>query len=94
MHPGDHADHRIVRSRVQHRAQDRLRIGQHRTPDDLDRDVARLVEQRGDLLRLLGDLGEGLFAVQPLTAGEEPDLLAFERILHGVTPLFVMDIGA
>ena len=36
-------------------------------------------EAVGDRLRLLGDLAQGLLAVEVLAAGDEPDLVAVER---------------
>jgi hypothetical protein len=47
-------------------------------PHHLARHVIGTVEQRDDLLRLLGHLREHLVTVQRLAAGEEPDLVGRE----------------
>jgi hypothetical protein len=74
VHPGDDADAGRVGVGLEHRAADRAGVGEHRLPDHPDRAPAGLVERGGDPLGLLGDLLQGLLAVQPLAAGEEPDL--------------------
>jgi hypothetical protein len=73
VHPRDHPDGALHRGVATH-AQDLLARGEHRLPDHPDGDLRRLVELAGDLARLPGDLVQRLLAVQPLAAGEEPDL--------------------
>jgi hypothetical protein len=69
-----------------HRPPDGGGVGEHRLPHHPDRHLGGLVERRGDPLRLLGDLLQGLLAVQPLAAGQEPDLVRLERVVdHGGT---------
>jgi hypothetical protein len=80
VHPGDHADAVVVGVRGDHGGPDAGRVGQHRTPHDPQRHLLRPVQPRDHLLRLGGDLGERVLAVQALAAGQEPDLATVEGI--------------
>src|SRR5699024_11581353 len=91
VHPGDDAEDAVVGPGLDEGAFDRLRVGQDRLPDDPDGNVLGCVECAGQLLWLLGDLIEGLRAVETLAAGEEPDLLALEWIAH-VNCSFAMSV--
>jgi hypothetical protein len=86
VHPGDDADARRVLVGPPDDRSDRGGAGQHGLPDDPDRHVAGRVDRRRHPLRLLGDLGEGVLAVQALAAGQEPHFLAGEGVVdHDVS---------
>ena len=78
VHPGDQADDVVVRVRVEGGTADGIGVLQNRLPDDLHGNVAGRIEGAGNLLGLVGDLAEGLLAVEVLASGEEPDLVLVE----------------
>ena len=67
-----------------HRAADRGGVGEHRLPDHPHRHLGGVVQRVGDAAGLVGHLLQGLLAVQPLAAGQEPDLVRGERVGHRV----------
>jgi hypothetical protein len=79
VHPRGDADDGVVEVRLEHRALDRLGVGEDGLPDELDGDVRGGRELVADGPGLLGDLAQGLLAVEALAAGEEPDLLRGEE---------------
>ncbi|MEG8035510.1 hypothetical protein QP157_09305 [Sphingomonas sp. LR61] len=77
VHPGGDADDLVVGARLDQGAADAVGVLQDRLPDELDRQGAGQLGVHG--LALLLHLAQRLLAVQPLGAGEEPDLVAVER---------------
>ena len=77
VHPGDDPDDLVPRVHVEGEATDAVGILEHGFPHDAD---GELRKPGDDGLGLLGDLTEGLFAVEVLAAGDEPDLAGGERI--------------
>ncbi len=83
VHPADHPHAAIVGAGVETGSADRVGGRQHRAFDDPHRDRVGTVEGGHDLVRLVGDLTEGVVSVERLAAGEEPDLLAGEGLDGG-----------
>ena len=82
VHPGDNAEHLVVSVCLKEEAPDRVGTRQDGLPHDLDRDVARGVEDVDNALRLRRHLGESLGAVELLAAGGEPHLEGVEVREH------------
>jgi hypothetical protein len=59
---------------------------EHGLPDHPGRDGVRVVEPGGHPLGLLGDLLQGLLAVEVLAPGQEPDLRAGVGVVHERSP--------
>src|SRR5690606_11337614 len=68
----------VVGIRLEGDALDRGGVGEHRLPDDAHGHLVGRVELLCDLLRLRGDLGEGLGPIEMLASGEKPNLVAVE----------------
>ena len=85
VHPGDHADHRVVPGGVQAGPTDAVRAREHRLPHEPGRAGQSAGQRAADLLRLVGDLLQHLRAVQVLAAGEEPNLWATLGGMHWPT---------
>jgi hypothetical protein len=80
MHPEDQADAVVGGVRLQAEAADRLgrrrRLAQH----DAHRHGVRPLQRGRDLARVGRDRGEHLLAIHLLTAGDEPKLVAAQRL--------------
>ena len=77
VHPRDDPDDLVTGVHLECQATDAVGILQYGLPDDAD---GQLREPCSNSLGLLGDLAESLFAVEVLTAGDEPDLAGREGV--------------
>ena len=78
VQPGDQTHAGIVGVGFEAQGADLLGRGDHRLEDYVHRDAGRVVQRLSDLTRVVGDLLEGLLAVEVLTARHEPGFVLLE----------------
>ena len=92
VHPRDHADAVLVRRRGDAGGLDSLGRLDDRLEDDSHRDRRGVVQSGRDQRGVVGDLPQGVLAVQVLAPGQEPDLV-FAQGLHAIVPPSVGSLG-